>query len=87
MAVRARVGGLSSMESREQKVQWSERLKEEAQANVREGEQRGAQSFWANASRLIALSDSAPAADGFFSTLSFCSAQVESFGVKPSRKC
>lgn len=78
----ARVGGLSATESREQKVQWSERLKEEAQANVREGEQRGHK-----ASRLIALSDSAPAADGFFSTLSFCSAQVGSFGVKPSRKC
>lgn len=37
----ARVGGLSASESWEQKVQWSERLKEEAQANVREGEQRG----------------------------------------------
>lgn len=31
----------------------------------------GAQSSWANASRLIALSDSASAADGFFSTVGF----------------
>ncbi len=31
----------------------------------------GAQSSWANASRLMALSDSASAADGFFSTVGF----------------
>ncbi len=31
----------------------------------------GAQSSWASASRLMALSDSASAADGFFSTVDF----------------
>lgn len=35
------LGGLYAVESREQKVQWSERLREEAQANVREGGWRG----------------------------------------------
>lgn len=64
-------GGLCAVESSEQKVQWSERLREEAQANVQEGGVEGAQSSWANASRLIALSDSASAADGFFSTVGF----------------
>jgi len=33
--------GVYAVESREQKVQWSERLREEAQANVREGGWRG----------------------------------------------
>lgn len=49
-------------ESAGQKVQWSERLREEARPGGGAGQSRGSK-----ASCLIALSDSTPALDGFFS--------------------
>lgn len=64
-----------------QKVQWSERLREEARPGGGAGQSRGSK-----ASCLIALSDSTPALDGFFFTLPLKRTGC-AFGVKPSRKC
>lgn len=54
---------------------------EEARAGGGAGQSRGSK-----ASRLIALSDSTPALDGFFFTLPLKDTGW-AFGVKPSRKC
>lgn len=64
-----------------QKVQWSERLREEARPGGGAGQSRGSK-----ASCLIALSDSTPALNGFFFTLPLKRTGC-AFGVKPSRKC
>lgn len=68
-------------ESAGQKVQWSERLREEARAGGGAGQRRGGKAYC-----LIALSDSTPALDGFFFTLPLKRTGC-AFGVKPSRKC
>lgn len=68
-------------ESDGQKVQWSERPREEASAGGAAGQSRGSKAFC-----LIALSDSTPALDGFFFTLPLKRTGC-AFGVKPSRKC
>lgn len=74
-------GEHSVRESAGQKVQWSERLWEEARAGGGAGQSGGSK-----ASCLIALSDSTPALDGFFFTLPLKRTGC-AFGVKPSRKC